>query len=224
MSAVSMSAVLDPEIVTRHGETVHEDVAEQFTRLGGELWKEYAEQQILISEPYACEPTWFCVITHSDEDHLSASRTLPNTQAYSTVSRNWLHVVDVISLGDDIPSANEFQVFKDFLHALGSEFFANATRATSDTSTLFSFLNAPHHGRPTQRGQTEWTAEKNHRRHELVDKDIDGTITEREQKELKILQAELVTYRQKVAPLPLEDFRKMHDALFDKATADANTK
>lgn len=63
-----------------------------------------------------------------------------------------------------------------------------------------------------------WTDEKNQRRCQLVDKDIDGTISEEERIELARLQSGLLAYRQKVAPLPLGDLRKMHQDLLQKAS------
>jgi len=62
-----------------------------------------------------------------------------------------------------------------------------------------------------------WTEEKNARRCDLIDREIDGTLTPLEAVELKRLQAEMLRYRQKVAPLPLEDARKLHQELLAKA-------
>jgi hypothetical protein len=62
-----------------------------------------------------------------------------------------------------------------------------------------------------------WTEEKNARRCELIDREIDGTLTAPESVELKRLQAEMLRYRQRVAPLPLEDARKLHQELLARA-------
>jgi hypothetical protein len=64
-----------------------------------------------------------------------------------------------------------------------------------------------------------WSEEKNRRRCELVDKEIDGTITSDEQSELDELQAQMLGYRRKVAPLPLEDVRRLHQELLRRAGA-----
>jgi len=56
----------------------------------------------------------------------------------------------------------------------------------------------------------EWTNEKNQRRCALVDKEIEGTLSAKEEIELEKLQAEMLAYRRKVAPLPIEKARKMH--------------
>jgi hypothetical protein len=66
-------------------------------------------------------------------------------------------------------------------------------------------------------GEETWTEEKNSRRCDLIDREIDGTLTAAEAQELKQLQAELLRYRQKVAPLPIDAARKLHQELLVKA-------
>jgi len=56
-------------------------------------------------------------------------------------------------------------------------------------------------------GDEPWTEEKNRRRCELIDREIDGTLTAAEAIELHRLQNEMLRYRHRVAPLPLEDAR-----------------
>ena len=62
-----------------------------------------------------------------------------------------------------------------------------------------------------------WTDAKNQRRAELVDRQIAGTLTEEERDELDHLQHQMRAYREKVAPLPIEDARRLHDELMDRA-------
>ena len=64
-----------------------------------------------------------------------------------------------------------------------------------------------------------WTEEKNARRCDLIDRKFAGGITPAEALELARLQEQMVRYRQKVAPLPLEDARKLHQELLAKAAA-----
>ena len=64
-----------------------------------------------------------------------------------------------------------------------------------------------------------WTEEKNVRRCDLIDRKFAGGITPAEALELARLQEQMVRYRQKVAPLPLEDARKLHQELLAKAAA-----
>ena len=63
---------------------------------------------------------------------------------------------------------------------------------------------------------TEWTESKNARRCLLVDREINGTLTAAERKELKALQSELSRYRQSVAPLPIQELRGIYDQLLQQ--------
>jgi hypothetical protein len=69
-------------------------------------------------------------------------------------------------------------------------------------------------GKPTDE---EWTSVKNHRRCDLIDRDIDGQLTPDERIELEDLTQQLRRYVDKVAPLPLEPLRKLHEQLLEKA-------
>jgi hypothetical protein len=61
-----------------------------------------------------------------------------------------------------------------------------------------------------------WTNEKNARRCNLIDKEIEGTITEAEKAELDHLQQQAIAHRDRVAPLPIEGARKLHQQLLAK--------
>ena len=69
---------------------------------------------------------------------------------------------------------------------------------------------------PVPRGA--WNEAKNARRCELIDKGIQGTINRAEQRELELLTRELRAYRDRVAPLPIEGAKKLHQQLFEKKT------
>ena len=58
-----------------------------------------------------------------------------------------------------------------------------------------------------------WSVEKNHRRFELVNKEVDGTINIEEAVELEELNIAMDRWVQHVAPLPMDDVRKLHDTL-----------
>jgi hypothetical protein len=64
---------------------------------------------------------------------------------------------------------------------------------------------------------SEWTPADNQLRCDLIDKQIDGVITPDERVLLESLQQRLSNYVNKVAPLPLEQLRKMHHELLEKA-------
>ena len=53
--------------------------------------------------------------------------------------------------------------------------------------------------------------------YDLIDKQIDGVITPDERLLLESLQQRLRRYVNKVAPLPLEQLRKLHQELLEKA-------
>jgi hypothetical protein len=63
----------------------------------------------------------------------------------------------------------------------------------------------------------EWTNAKNNRRCELIDKEIDGTITPDEAIELEDLQEQMLRYRHRVAPLPLAHAGRLLAELEEKA-------
>lgn len=76
----------------------------------------------------------------------------------------------------------------------------------------------PARKRPTGAGaDEEWSPAKNRRRSDLIDRKIDGTITPDEWVELEDLQDQLRRYVDRVAPLPLEPLRKLHQELLAKA-------
>jgi hypothetical protein len=62
-------------------------------------------------------------------------------------------------------------------------------------------------------GSGEWTDAKNARRFVLVDKQIDGTISQNELVELEHLQQQMDDYLRRVAPLPLKAARELHEQL-----------
>jgi hypothetical protein len=62
-----------------------------------------------------------------------------------------------------------------------------------------------------------WTDAKNARRCFLVDREIDGTLTPEEARELAVLQCALRRHVDKVAPLPIEAARKLRQQLLGKA-------
>jgi hypothetical protein len=63
-----------------------------------------------------------------------------------------------------------------------------------------------------------WSEAKNARRCDLIDREVDGVLTFDEAAELKQLQGEMLRYRRKLAPLPIEDARKLQQELLAKAS------
>jgi hypothetical protein len=63
----------------------------------------------------------------------------------------------------------------------------------------------------------EWTNAKNNRRCELIEKELDRTITPDEAIELEDLQEQMLRYRHRVAPLPLARAGRLLAELEEKA-------
>ncbi|MBI1902221.1 MAG: hypothetical protein HYS13_14060 [Planctomycetia bacterium] len=72
---------------------------------------------------------------------------------------------------------------------------------------------------PATNGDEPWTEEKNQRRCDLIDRKYGGALTPAEAVELVRLQEEMLRYRQRVAPLPVEHARRLHQELLAKAAA-----
>ncbi len=66
---------------------------------------------------------------------------------------------------------------------------------------------------------TEWNNDKNARRCHLIDKDLDGKISDDEKKELAELTTSFLVYRHDVAPLPIEGAQKLLQRLLDRKDA-----
>jgi hypothetical protein len=63
-----------------------------------------------------------------------------------------------------------------------------------------------------------WTDAKNNRRCDLIDRKYAGGLSPDEAAELARLQAEMLRHRQRVAPLPLDAVRRLHQELLTRAT------
>jgi hypothetical protein len=68
-------------------------------------------------------------------------------------------------------------------------------------------------------GEPEWTDAKNARRVELIKKKLADSLSPAEHAELGGLHDEMLRFRQKVAPLPLEEARRLHQELLARAAA-----
>jgi hypothetical protein len=66
-------------------------------------------------------------------------------------------------------------------------------------------------------GNEQWTDAKNERRCALIDRKYADGLTAAEAAELAVLQEQMLRYRQRVAPLPLEHARRLHQELLAKA-------
>ena len=79
--------------------------------------------------------------------------------------------------------------------------------------------------KPSDGAPSEWTEAKNQRRCDLIDREIDGSLTVEERVELEDLQDQMLRYRHRVAPLPLAQAQRLLDELERKAaTSGASTR
>ncbi len=60
-----------------------------------------------------------------------------------------------------------------------------------------------------------WSDELNERRIELIDKDIQGSLSTEERVELAELQRKATAYRDRIAPLPIEGAKRLHQHLLE---------
>jgi hypothetical protein len=221
-----MAEILTPTVLTRRGETTHEDTADQAHRIEMSVWQTLVNkrQQRILGQS---APGW--TSTPPDRDHTNALQAFPNAGAYNTLSSHRTRFVEFIAepveTSEDIEAAGEsFRKLRENLSEALKGVLIAFTRATSETSTLVSWFQALPHGTPSPESSgREWTEEKNQRRCDLVDKEIDGTISAVEKVELDQLQTEMLAYRRKVAPLPLESLRELHQELLRQAS-DKTTK
>ena len=61
-----------------------------------------------------------------------------------------------------------------------------------------------------------WTKARNSRRVELIDRQIEGSLSPEERVELDFLQQQFRAFRQQDAPLPIEKARELHGELLEK--------
>jgi hypothetical protein len=65
----------------------------------------------------------------------------------------------------------------------------------------------------SENGDEEWTEAKNQRRCDLINRQYAGGLTLVETTELDHLQEEMLRYRKRVAPLPIEAARRLYQKL-----------
>jgi len=107
------------------------------------------------------------------------------------------------------------------LHAAGSgcviEYEAPDEYLGDPEDIVVSTSSWPYLWSTQEAGLMPWTEEKNSRRCQLIDKEIEGTLSPIETRELAQLQAAMLKYRHSVAPLPLKDLRELHQELLQRA-------
>lgn len=69
-------------------------------------------------------------------------------------------------------------------------------------------------------GSEKWTPERNARRCALIDKQFDGGLTIEETEELAALTSAMRKHVNEVAPVPLEETRKLYRELLESTTTE----
>src|SRR5262245_5331387 len=113
--------------------------------------------------------------------------------------------------GPDMHHVN-FNAVSDEVRQVILSFNANGTIFELDGRPIACLVPPPI--RPDDSG--EWSTTKNARRCYLIDRDIDGTITMQEKLELQTLEEQFEQFMDRVAPLPVDHVRQLHQALLDK--------
>lgn len=106
---------------------------------------------------------------------------------------------------------------KQFVLALAVETEVSVLELDGKAIARFMPIAANRNG--TTHANDEWSDTKNARRCALVDREFDGALTPEEAEELANLQDEMIRFRDRVAPLPLDDARRLHQELLTKAAA-----
>ena len=118
-------------------------------------------------------------------------------------------------------SAND--IFHELARTSGGPVYFEDPRTRAQYVALsretFECLLPPAEDEDGEAAGENWTEEKNSRRLGLIHKECYGGLTEAEATELGRLQAEMLRYRNRVAPLPLADARKLLEELLLKAAA-----
>lgn len=96
-----------------------------------------------------------------------------------------------------------------------SEQISQLLHAHSFTMLLTEAMDVGQAGNGDGPNDGDWSDELNERRFDLIDKDIQGNITTEERFELAELQRKAVAYRDRVAPLPIEGARRLHQQLLE---------
>jgi hypothetical protein len=187
--------------------TSHEEISDQCRRLTGDLWQEY-EETVRARKMLANDRNFRLIVTSP------ASAASPDNAVRKYVALSFSGSV----AGAIIERERESEAFHKCLQRLGDRSFTIFSAwGTARLSTLHTDVQSSarkrHFKNRLLSARAKWTDDKNRRRCELVDKEIEGELTPAEGAELQLLQAEMLAYRRKLAPLPLAEVRALHEEL-----------
>lgn len=212
---------IDAEVITRHGKTVHENLDAKIDRATNSMWAVLVEQRnVEQSRKSQHEQKIYVVFTHGEKVRQKSELTVRGVYVDSAVTTDRSQITEAFFDLDKVS-----KVFSNYLKKhLRETLLSVVTRATGDTSTLVSWRHALLNAEKTALDSDveQWSDDKNLRRCQLVDNEIAGTLTSSEKDELARLQAAMLSYRRRVAPLPLQDLRELHAELLRKVNSKSN--
>ncbi len=107
------------------------------------------------------------------------------------------------------------EAVKQFFLALPLDPDGSVVVLNGQAMARVTVLNGQRNG--SREANAPWTEAKNARRCALIDREIDGILTPEEAAELEVLQRQMLRERRKLAPVPLDDLRCLHQDLLSKA-------
>lgn len=199
--------------------TEFEDVAEKLQRVRGQAWGGYAELPVRVPK----QPIPKSVKILNPTQHTAAQNV-----SVRSVDKAGLVAKTILLALAESSEVSMSSVVRNSLESLQRTASAFATISDSKKELvrgrLLAFTSGPEGEsfsgilRLLRRSNdADWTDEKNDRRCELIDKDIEGTIRPFERRELAVLQQQMLAFRRKNAPLPLKEAQALHQELLKKA-------
>lgn len=107
------------------------------------------------------------------------------------------------------------EAIRDFVLALVAT--PNGVVLESGGQAVACVVPPPDQTKGSGSGEKEWTEQQNTRRCELIDQKYDRGLSPAEEAELALLQDAMHRYIDRVAPLPLDETRRLHQQLVEKA-------
>lgn len=199
--------------------TEFEDVAEKLQRVRGQTWGGYADLPARVSKQSLSKSVKILNRTQHTAAQNVSERIVDKTGLVAKAIFLALAESSEVSMSS---------VVRNSLESLQRTASAFATISDSKNELakgqLLAFASGPERAAFSgilrllyRSNDADWTDEKNDRRCELIDKEIEGTIRPFEKRELAVLQQQMLAYRRKNAPLPLKEAQALHQELLKKA-------
>lgn len=113
-----------------------------------------------------------------------------------------------------IDLTTQAEAIKEFFLALPSDPEGSVVELDGRALARVTPAQAPANAR---QASVAWDDTKNARRCELVDRQIEGRLLPNEAAELALLQQQMLAERRRLAQVPLDDLRLLHQELLAKA-------